>query len=220
MQLILKENVIGLGYKDDVVTVKDGYGRNYLIPTGKAVIASKSALKCLEEELKQRAHKLAKIKADAEALAESLENIKPIVVPTKVSSTGVIYGSVNSLHIAVALKERGFDIDRKTIIVKDVKAVGDFVAVVKLHKEVSAEVPFTVVAENAPEEKEEAPAVEVPAVEVSAAPEEVAPVVEEEVAPAAVEEEVPAEAEAPVADAETEEAPATEEAAEDAPAEA
>ncbi|MBR1712216.1 MAG: 50S ribosomal protein L9 [Alloprevotella sp.] len=221
MQLILKENVIGLGYKDDVVTVKDGYGRNYLIPTGKAVIASKSALKCLEEELKQRAHKLAKIKADAEALAESLKNIEPIVVATKVSSTGVIYGSVNSLHIAEALKERGFDIDRKTIVVKDVKAVGDFVAVVKLHKEVSAEVPFTVVAENAPEEKkEEAPVAEVPAVEAPVATEEVSLAVEEEEAPAVVEEEAPAEAEAPVAEADAEEAPAAEEAAEDAPAEA
>lgn len=193
MQLILKENVQGLGYKDDVVNVKDGYGRNYLIPTGKAVIASKSALKALEEELKQRAHKLAKIKADAEALAEKLREVKPIVIATKVSKTGTVYGSVNALHIAEALKEQGFEIDRKTIVVKDVKEVGQFVASVKLHKEVAVEVPFTVVAENAPEE-EETPAEVV----------EEAPVAEE--APAEVVEEAPAaEEEAPAAE---EEAPA------------
>ena len=187
MQLILKENVQGLGYKDDVVNVKDGYGRNYLIPTGKAVIASKSALKALEEELKQRAHKLAKIKADAEALAEKLREVKPIVIATKVSKTGTVYGSVNALHIAEALKEQGFEIDRKTIVVKDVKEVGKFVASVKLHKEVAVEVPFTVVAENAPEEEETPVAEEAPAEVV-----EEAPAAEEE-APAA-EEEAPAEA--------------------------
>ena len=193
MQLILKENVQGLGYKDDVVNVKDGYGRNYLIPTGKAVIASKSALKALEEELKQRAHKLAKIKADAEALAEKLREVKPIVIATKVSKTGTVYGSVNALHIAEALKEQGFEIDRKTIVVKDVKEVGQFVASVKLHKEVAVEVPFTVVAENAPAE-EETPAEVV----------EEAPVAEE--APAEVVEEAPAaDEEAPAAE---EEAPA------------
>ena len=182
MQLILKENVQGLGYKDDVVNVKDGYGRNYLIPTGKAVIASKSALKALEEELKQRAHKLAKIKADAEALAEKLREVKPIVIATKVSKTGTVYGSVNALHIAEALKEQGFEIDRKTIVVKDVKEVGQFVASVKLHKEVAVEVPFTVVAENAPAAEEETPAEvveEAPVAEEAPAAEEEAPAAEE-----------------------------------------
>ena len=193
MQLILKENVQGLGYKDDVVNVKDGYGRNYLIPTGKAVIASKSALKALEEELKQRAHKLAKIKADAEALAEKLREVKPIVIATKVSKTGTVYGSVNALHIAEALKEQGFEIDRKTIVVKDVKEVGQFVASVKLHKEVAVEVPFTVVAENAPAAEEETPAEVVE--EAPAAEEAPAEVVEE--APAAEEEAPAAEEEAP-----------------------
>ena len=147
MELILKENVVGLGYKDDIVTVKNGYGRNYLIPTGKAVIASESAKKALAENLKQRAHKLAKIKADAEALAEKLSALEPLKITTKVSATGAIYGSVNSLHIAEELAKLGFEIDRKTIVVKDVKEVGSYTATVKLHKEVSVEIPFEVAAE-------------------------------------------------------------------------
>ena len=149
MELILKENVIGLGYKDDIVTVKDGYGRNYLIPTGKAVIASASAKKVLAEELKQRAHKLEKIKNDAQAVADKLATIETIKISTQVSATGAIYGSVNNLHIADELAKLGFSIDRKTIIVKDVKEVGSYTAVIKLHKEVSAEIPFEVVAEEA-----------------------------------------------------------------------
>ena len=147
MELILKENVVGLGYKDDIVTVKNGYGRNYLIPTGKAVIASESAKKVLAENLKQRAHKLAKIKADAEALAEKLSALEPLKITTKVSATGAIYGSVNSLHIAEELAKLGFEIDRKTIVVKDVKEGGSYTATVKLHKEVSVEIPFEVAAE-------------------------------------------------------------------------
>ena len=149
MELILKENVHGLGYKDDIVTVKDGYGRNYLIPTGKAVIATASAKKMLAEELKQRAHKLEKIKNDAIALGEKLGEVKDIKIATKVSATGAIYGSVNNLHIAEELSKRGFEIDRKAINLKDVKEVGSYTAVVKLHKEVSVEIPFEVVAEEA-----------------------------------------------------------------------
>lgn len=149
MELILKENVHGLGYKDDVVKVKDGYGRNFLIPTGKAVIASASAKKCLAEELKQRAHKLEKIKNDALELAEKLKAIEPIKIAAKVSATGSIYGSVNALQISEELAKRGFEIDRKTIVLKDVKEVGAYHAVVKLHKEVSVEIPFEVVAEEA-----------------------------------------------------------------------
>ncbi len=147
MEIILKENVSGLGYKDDIVNVKNGYGRNYLIPTGKAVIASESAKKVLAENLKQRAHKLAKIKADAEALAEKLAAIEPLKISTKVSATGAIYGSVNSLHIAEALTKLGFEVDRKIILVKDVKEIGSYNATIKLHKEVSVEIPFEVVAE-------------------------------------------------------------------------
>lgn len=157
MEIILKEDVIGLGYKNDIVNVKSGYGRNYLIPFGKAVIASDSAKKMLAENLKQKAVKLAKIKADAEALAQKL-NAVSLTIAAKVSATGNIYGSVNSLQIADELQKLGFDVDRKIINVKDVKTVGEYVAVVKLHKEVAAQVPFTVVAENAP--AAEAPAAE------------------------------------------------------------
>ena len=147
MELILKENVIGLGYKDEIVTVKDGYGRNYLIPTGKAVIASASAKKMLAEELKQRAHKLAKINADAEALAASIAGVK-LTIAAKTSETGTIFGSVNAIQIAEALEKLGFAVDRKVIEVKEaVKEVGTYNAVAKLHREVSVEIPFEVVAE-------------------------------------------------------------------------
>ena len=148
MEIILKEDIIGLGYKNDIVDVKSGYGRNYLIPTGKAVIASDSAKKMLAEDLKQRAHKLEKIKNEAQALADKLAEVA-LTIPTKVSATGDIYGSVNSLQIADELKKLGFDIDRKIIVVKDVKEVGSYHATVKLHKEVSVEIPFEVVAEEA-----------------------------------------------------------------------
>ena len=149
MEIILKEDIIGLGYKNDIVNEKSGYGRNYLIPYGKAVIASESAKKELAEVLKQKAVKLAKIKADAEALAEKL-NAVALTIATKVSNSGNIYGSVNSLQIADELQKLGFDIDRKLIQVKDVKTVGEYVATVKVHKEVSAQVAFTVVEEGAP----------------------------------------------------------------------
>jgi large subunit ribosomal protein L9 len=148
MELILKEDIIGLGYKNDIVTVKDGYGRNYLIPTHKAIIASESAKKMLAEELKQRAHKLAKIKEDAQALADKLAQVETLVIPMKVGNTGTIYGSVNNLQIAEKLQEKGFEIDRKIILVQDVKQVGSYTATVKLHKEVSVEIPFEVVAEE------------------------------------------------------------------------
>lgn len=149
MELILKEDVVNLGYKNDIVTVKSGYGRNYLIPTGKAVIASPAAKKMLAEELKQRAHKLEKIKKDAEAVAESLKNVS-LKIATKVSATGAIYGSVNNIQIAEELAKLGHNIDRKIIFVKDtVKEVGQYKAIIKLHKEVSVEIPFEVVAEEA-----------------------------------------------------------------------
>lgn len=149
MELILKEDVVNLGYKNDIVTVKSGYGHNYLIPTGKAVIASPAAKKMLAEELKQRAHKLEKIKKDAEAVAESLKNVS-LKIATKVSATGAIYGSVNNIQIAEELAKLGHNIDRKIIVVKDtVKEVGQYKAIIKLHKEVSVEIPFEVVAEEA-----------------------------------------------------------------------
>lgn len=147
MKIILKEDVSGLGYKDDVVEVKNGYGRNYLIPTGKAVIATESALKVLAENQRQRAHKLAKIKADAEELAAKLKDVK-LTIGAKTSATGTIFGSVNNIQIAEALEKLGFNVDRKIIEIKEsVKEVGNYTANVKLHKEVSVEVPFEVVAE-------------------------------------------------------------------------
>jgi large subunit ribosomal protein L9 len=146
MEIILKEDVVNLGYKNDIVTVKSGYGRNYLIPTGKAVIASPAAKKMLAEELKQRAHKLEKIKKDAEAVAESLKEVS-LTIATKVSATGTIFGSVSNIQIAEELAKLGHNVDRKIIFVKGVKEVGSYTATVKLHKEVSVEIPFEVVAE-------------------------------------------------------------------------
>ena len=149
MELILIEDVAGLGYKNDIVSVKKGYGRNYLIPQGKAIIASESARKVLAENLKQRAHKLAKIKADAEELAAKLAPVA-LTIATKVSATGTIFGAVGNIQIAEALAKLGFEIDRKTIVVKEtIKEVGSYKATVKLHKEVSVEIPFEVVAEEA-----------------------------------------------------------------------
>lgn len=147
MKIILKEDIPALGYKDDVVEVRDGYGRNYLIPQGKAIIASPSALKVLAENQRQRAHKLAKIKADAEALAAQLQGIK-LTIGAKTSATGTIFGSVNNIQIAEALEKLGHNIDRKLIVLKEnVKEVGKYNATIKLHKEVSVEIPFEVVAE-------------------------------------------------------------------------
>ena len=147
MKIILKEDISNLGYKDDVVEVKSGYGRNYLIPQGKAIIASPAALKQLAETLKQRAHKLAKIKADAEAKAASLEGVA-LTISAKTSATGAIYGSVNNIQIAEALATLGHEVDRKIIYIKEaVKEVGSYTATIKLHKEVSVEISFEVVAE-------------------------------------------------------------------------
>ena len=147
MQVILKEDVINLGYKDDIVTVKDGYGRNFLIPQGKAVIASDSAKKVLAENLKQRAHKLAKIKADAQEVAAKLEGVS-LTIGAKTSSTGTIFGSVTNIQVAEALAKAGLEVDRKIIYIKEsVKEVGTYKATVKLHKEVFVEISFEVVAE-------------------------------------------------------------------------
>ena len=147
MKIILKEDITNLGYKDDVVEVKNGYGRNYLIPQGKAVIATPSALKVLAENQRQRAHKLAKIKADAEALAASLEGVT-FTIATKVSATGTIFGSVNTIQVAEALEKLGHNIDRKLIVIKEtIKEVGNYTATINLHKEVSVELSFEVVAE-------------------------------------------------------------------------
>ena len=169
MEIILKEDIIGLGYKNDIVNVKSGYGRNYLIPQGKGVIASESAKKVLAENLKQQAHKLAAIKAEAEKKAEALNGVE-LVITAKVSATGVTYGSVNANIVAEELQKKGFDIDRKIITMRDIKTVGEFEATIHFHKEVEVKVPVKVVAENAPVEApkaEEAPATEAPAEETA-----------------------------------------------------
>ena len=147
MKLILKENIPSLGYKDDVVEVKDGYGRNYLIPQGKAIIASESALKRRAEDQKQRAHKLEKIKADAEAAAAALEGVR-LTIGAKTSSKGTIFGSVNAIQIAEALEKLGHLVDRKIIEIKDqVKEVGVYKAIIRFHKDVNKEIEFEVISE-------------------------------------------------------------------------
>ncbi len=147
MQIILLEDITNLGYKDDIVTVKSGYGRNYLIPQKKAVIASESAKKVLAENLRQRAHKLEKIKADAQALAAKLEGVS-LTIGAKTSASGTIFGSVTNIQIADELAKKGFEVERKQIVIKDpVKEVGSYKAILKLHKEISVEIPFEVVSE-------------------------------------------------------------------------
>ncbi len=163
MEIILKEDIIGLGYKNDIVNVKRGYGRNYLIPQGKGVIASESARKVLAENLKQQAAKLAAAKAEAEKQGKALEGVALTIV-AKVAASGATYGSVNVSTVADALKEKGFDIDRKIITMKDIKAVGTYEAIVHFHKEVEIKVPVIVVAENA---QPAAPAEETPATETT-----------------------------------------------------
>lgn len=167
MEIILKEDIIGLGYKNDIVNVKPGYGRNYLIPTGKAIIASASAKKVLAENLKQQQHKLAAILAAAEKDAEALNGVE-LTIESKVSATGVLYGSVNAATVAAELAKKGIEIDRKRIIMKDIKTVGEYAATVIFHKEVKVEIPVTVIAEG-----KEAPAVEAAPTTETVATEEV-----------------------------------------------
>ncbi len=147
MEVILKEDVINLGYKDDIVKVKDGYGRNYLIPNGLAVMATESAKKVLAEDLKQRAHKLEKMKADAQDMVSKFEGLH-LSIGAKVSSTGKIFGSVGPIQIAEALEKQGLEVDRKSILLKEaIKEVGEYKATIKLHREVQVEISFEVVAE-------------------------------------------------------------------------
>lgn len=148
MEVILKTDVAKLGHKDDIIVVKPGYGRNYLIPKGIAILATESAKKVLAENQKQRAHKLAKIKQDAEELAAKMEGLK-LTIGAKASSTGKIFGSVNTIQISEALAKAGFEIDRKIILIKDeaIKDLGSYTATIKLHREVKVEIAFDVVAE-------------------------------------------------------------------------
>lgn len=148
MDIILKQEMPGLGDKDDIVKVKNGYGRNYLIPNGNAILATESARKVHAENLRQRAHKEKKIKDAAQLIATQLADIS-LSLGAKTSTSGKIFGSVNTIQIAEALKKKGFDIDRKNITIEgdQVKEVGNYVAKVKLHKEVKVEIKFEIVAE-------------------------------------------------------------------------
>jgi large subunit ribosomal protein L9 len=148
MEVILLQDVNKLGQKDDIVNVKNGYGSNFLIPNGYAVAATPSAKKMHAENLKQRAHKEEKIKVTAQEIATKLTDVA-LVIGAKTSSSGKIFGSVNTIQIAEALKEKGFDIDRKNITLPEdqIKEVGKYRAVIKLHREVKVEVGFEIVGE-------------------------------------------------------------------------
>lgn len=149
MEIILKQDVQNLGHKDDIVTVKNGYATNYLIPQGYAIMATASAKKVHAENLKQRAHKDAKLREDATALAAKLEGMQ-VTVATKVSATGKIFGSVNNIQVAEALAAKGYELDRRniTIIGEDkLQEVGVYDAVVKCYKEIKANIKVEVVAE-------------------------------------------------------------------------
>jgi len=148
MEIILLQDVPKLGQKDDLVKVKNGFGRNYLIPQGLAIAATGSAKKIHAENLKQKAHKEEKIKVEAQTLAGKLAEVK-IVVGAKTSTSGKIFGSVNTIQIAEALKEKGFEIDRRSITLPEdqIKEVGSYKAIIKLHREVKIEVAFEIIAE-------------------------------------------------------------------------
>jgi len=148
MKIILTQDMEKLGLKNDILTVKTGYARNYLIPKGYAVQATGSAVKIHNENLKQRAHKEEKIKKEAEKLAAKLAALK-LVIGAKVSSAGKIFGSVNTIQLAEALNAKGFEIDRKNIILGEeaIKEIGSYKAVVKLHRDVKVDIDFEVIAE-------------------------------------------------------------------------
>jgi len=147
MKLILTQDVRSLGHKDDVVSVRPGYGRNYLIPQGMAKMATESALKMLAEDVKQRAFKQDKIKKDAEAMSVKLEGVT-VTIKAKTGTSGKIFGAVTALQVANTLKEQGIEVDRRKIVLsEDPKVLGSYTAIINLHKEVSKEIAIEVVAE-------------------------------------------------------------------------
>ena len=148
MEIILREDIQNLGHKDDIITVKNGYGRNYLIPKGLAILATSSAKKVHAENKRQRAHKEEKIRNEALEVAKTLEG-KSITLGAKASSTGKIFGSVNTIQIAEALTKDGYVVERKNISIKEdaVKELGSYTATVKLHRDVKVDISFEVVAE-------------------------------------------------------------------------
>lgn len=146
MDIILKTDIAGLGYKNDTVTVKPGYGRNYLIPQGFAIMATQSNKKMIAENIRQAAHKAEKIKNDAQAISDQIGDLR-LTIPAKAGESGKIFGRVTNTQIADALREKGFDIDRKKITVDDVKSLGEYKAVIDLHKDVKHTLTVEVVAE-------------------------------------------------------------------------
>ena len=146
MELILKQDVDNLGFKDDVVTVKNGYGRNFLIPQKQAILATISAKKVLAENLKQRAYKEKKIVDDANKIAEAIKALE-IKIPAKVGTGDKLFGSVNNIDVAAAIEKEGQSIDKKFITVTTVKRLGKYTAVVRLHREVSVDLEFEVIAQ-------------------------------------------------------------------------
>lgn len=149
MELILKQDVEGLGFKDDVVTVKNGYGRNFLIPGGKAILATTTAKKVLAETLKQRAFKEKKIIEDAQKVAEALKALE-VKIAAKVGEGDKLFGSVNNIDVATALEKAGQNIEKKFISVSGgtIKRLGKYKALIRLHREVSVELPFEIIAEK------------------------------------------------------------------------
>jgi len=147
MEIILTQDVQGLGYKNDLVTVRPGYGRNYLIPNGFALMATESNKKMLAENTRQVAHKAAKLKQDAEAIAQKIGDIT-LEIGTKAGESGRIFGAITGIQVADALKAKGFDIDRKKVIFKaQPKELGEYPVTLDLHKEVRHEIKIKVVAE-------------------------------------------------------------------------
>ncbi len=147
MEVILKQDMPGLGDRNDIVKVKSGYGRNYLIPRKIATLATPASIKIHQENMKQQANKEARIKDDAQALATKIKGLD-LVLKVKTSDNGKIFGSVNNIMLAEAIKEAGFDVDRRRITLKDpVRELGEFEATVKLHKEVLSDIQFKVVKE-------------------------------------------------------------------------
>jgi len=146
MEIILKEDIKGVGYKNDIVDVKPGFGRNYLIPQGFAIIASTSNKKMILENVRQASHKAEKLKKDAEELGAKLNDLT-VEIKTKAGESGKIFGAVTALQISDALKEKGFDIDRKKISVGSIKSLGEYKVEIDIHKEVQAEITASVISE-------------------------------------------------------------------------
>ncbi|MFT4834311.1 MAG: large subunit ribosomal protein L9 [Marinoscillum sp.] len=146
MDIILKDDVKGLGYKNDTVSVKPGFGRNYLIPQGMAIIANESNTKMIAENVRQAAHKAEKLHKDAEELADKLSKIA-LELKTKAGESGKIFGAITALQVADALTGKGFKIDRKKISLESIKELGEHKVSIHIHKDVTAEITISVVSE-------------------------------------------------------------------------